>query len=565
MAGPGVQEQGPALSSAPRGLALLLERGGARLVAEGREVGGARVADCEMAVRGRPRTVAECRGAVGAITRLAVVVPFDVVEAWVRRRLVGEHVGGWRIEQVRWDRSEGTGAWELVGRGEEGEVWLRGELVVRCDGGMRVWLRRGWLLGPPGVTLARSWAAVLRRLRGAGIAADGGELAIDAGAAALGGVFAAAGWRVPGRAAGARVWVTHEGVELRAGSGWPEGQAGWPEGQVGWPEGQVVHGWREGQAGWREGQVGWREGQAGWREGQVGWREGQAVRGWPEGQAGWPEGQVVDVLAEVRAGLRGPPDQRAAACERLRALAEELPGAEERLSRACVRALRFVDAEACAAALGEPTDAAGWWTRVALARGSADELLKMLGGLMGVCEAEGVRLARALVLARAPEGVVEARALLEAMATDGGSAAVLRALACVRAADASAKAVEVEAALTAALGEDGWRRREEASDLRGLVAEAVMRSGRSETAKAALLRRVLVGARRGRAGEREERRPGLRKSAQIVADFYAQDGRWRELVGLLERELGRLDEVSRGDALARLARLRHAIGGESDG
>jgi hypothetical protein len=555
-----------ALSSAPRGLALLLERGGARLVAEGREVGGARVADCEMAVRGRPRTVAECRAAVGAITRLALVVPFDVVEAWVRRRLVGEHVGGWRIEHVRWDRSEGTGAWELVGRGEQGEVWLRVELAVRCDGGMRVWLRRGWLLGPPGVTLARTWAAVLRRLRGAGIAAEGAELAIDAGAAALGGVFAAAGWRVPGRAAGARVRVTGEGVELRAGSGWPEGQMGWPEGQVTrlGPEGQA--GWPEGQAGWPEGQVGWPEGRGtgGGPEGPGGRPDRRVVSGWLEGQAGWPEGQV-DVLAEVRAGLRGSRDQRVAACERLRALAEELPGAEERLSRACVRALRFVDAGACAAALGEPTNVAGWWTRVALARGSADELLTMLGGLMGVCEAEGVRLARALVLARAPEGVAEARGHLEAMATAGGSTAVWRALACVRAADASAKAVEVEAALTAALGEDGWRRREEASDLRGLVAEAVMRSGRSETAKAALLRRVLVGARRGRGGEREERRPGLRKSAQIVADFYAQDGRWRELVGLLERELGRLDEASRGDALARLARLRHAIGGESDG
>jgi hypothetical protein len=173
-------------------------------------------------------------------------------------------------------------------------------------------------------------------------------------------------------------------------------------------------------------------------------------------------------------------------------------------------------------------------------------------------------LALAQALGRVTGRAAEARTLLEPRVLGGETPAeVWRTVARLRAADPSARANEVEAALTAALGEDGWRHRGDTGDLRGAVAEAVMRSGRTEASMTALLRRILIGRRKRASGEAEV--IGMRQSTQIVADYYAQDGRWRELVALLEREVGRMDEAPREEAQRRIARIRrHYLQGEQD-
>ncbi len=494
-AGPGSPRNGPP------GLALLLERGSARLVASGFGYG-----ECEVAVGGAPRSVADCRGRTGAVTRLRARVPVAAIVGWVQR--------GWPSGQVHWDMSGGTGVWTLEGGG----VWWRIEPAVRVDGGLvRVRPRRSWLLGPPGLTAARAWLALARRLVGCGVRVEGGALVIDVARAAIGRRFAAAGWRVPGLGTAA-VRVTGEGVEVVGGEGCPMGQVGWSSGQI---------------------------------------------------EEGWSEGPV-DVLADVRGWLCGSVVERGRASERLRALAAELPAVAGPLARARATALRFVDRAGCVAAVrdwlaAEPCAEAWWWLAVQ-SRGTADGLATGLAGLADVATSEVVRVQRVLALAQALGRVTgraaEARTLLEPRVLGGETPAeVWRTVARLRAADPAARATEVEAALTAALGEDGWRHRSDTGDLRGSVAEAVMRSGRTEASMTALLRRILIGRRKRASGEAEV--VGMRQSTQIVADYYAQDGRWRELVALLEREVGRMDEAPRAEALRRIARIRrHYLPGE---
>jgi hypothetical protein len=187
----------------------------------------------------------------------------------------------------------------------------------------------------------------------------------------------------------------------------------------------------------------------------------------------------------------------------------------------------------------------------------------------------GRRLALALALLRRPAGAAGARALLEPLA-DGGSPAVWRALARARAGDPAARPQEVDAALAAALGEDGWRRREQAAALRAEVAEALVTSGRKEATTVAALRRVLGLAGRGRRGagdgagvpkDRSGARAGagvpkdrsrgreLRASVRLLADFHAQEGRWRELVALLSRELTGLGGAARARTREQIARI----------
>jgi hypothetical protein len=496
----------------PGGLSLLLERGAARLVVTPRDVAGARVEACEVAVDGQPRAVAACRGRVGAVTRLKVSLAREVVQGWLARRLVGAWVGGWRVGQVRWDRVDGTGlgAWTLTGMGGAEAVWLRIELAWRADGGrLRVGPRRCWLLGPPGLAAARTWTALMRRLGATGVRVVDGALEIDAARATIGPAFAAAGWRVPGPAGTAAVRGTADGVEVWAGTE-----------EVGWPEGQ---------------------------------------------DAGWSEGQVEDPLAEIRGWLHGSADRRVQASERLQALAAERPALAVPLARARAAALRFVDRAGCVAALRDwlaaGPEAEAWWMLAVQSR--EDGLAEALTGLAELAADEAVRgqrvLARAQALGRVAGGVAEARTLLEPRVIGGETPVeVWRTLARLRAADPSVRAADIEEALAAALGEDGWRHRGDAGDLRGAVAEAVMRSGRPEASMAALLRRILGGPRRRGepAGRGETAVAGLRRSTQIVADYYAQDGRWRELVALLERELGRLGEAARAEATARIARIR---------
>mgnify|MGYP000665072705 CR=1 FL=1 len=498
----------------PPGLALLLERGSARLVADGVELGGARVA-AEFAVRGAARSVGECRGRVEAVERLRVTAAREVLARWLGR--------GWPKGQVDVDAE----AWTLTGA--EG-LWWRLEVGVTAEGGcLVVRPRRSWLLGgAPGLTAERAWLALARRLTGCGVRMVGRALVVDVGLAVVGRWFAASGWRAPGLV-GARVRWTGEGVEIE---GWSKGQ-----------DGRAVVGSR------------------GWLEGQV--RGGTAERGWLEGQVvGDCPGGHVDVLAGERAGLAGSAGERVQACERLRGVAG--PGLAGPLARARARALRFVDPAGCVQAVREwaaaAPDAEAWWWLAVQARGSATGLAEGLAGLADGAGGEtraGLVLALAQALERVAGRAAEARTLLEPRMLGGEAPAeVWRTVARLRAADPAAKAVEVEAALVAALGEDGWRRRGEAGDLRGAIAEAVMRSGRTEASMSALLRRILIGRRKRAAATGEAEVVGMRASTQIVADYYAQDGRWRELVALLERELGRMEAAPRAEAQRRIARIR---------
>lgn len=490
-------------------LALLLERGSARLVASEFELAGARVEACELAVGGAPRSVADCRGRVGAVTRLRVRVATAVLGEWLGR--------AWPEGQVCGDGD----VWTLTDR--QG-LWWRAELEVRADGGrLFVRPRRCWSLGRPEWPAERVWLALTRRWTGYGVRVAGGVVVVDVAAAVFGRWFAALGWRVP-RLAGVAVRWTAEGVEVGFGESWPSGQVAGRTSE--WPSGQVAGG--------------------------------------PTGYAGCPGGQL-DVLADERRWLAGTVIERGRASERLRALAAEEPALAGPLARARARALRFVDPAGCAAAVREwvaaAPDAEAWWWLAVQSRRSADGLAAGLAGLAGVTATEAVRVPRVLALAQALERVTgraaEARTLLEPRLLGGEAPAeVWRTVARLRAADPAARAVEVEAALTAALGEDGWQRRGEGGDLRGAIAEAVMRSGRTEANMTALLRRILLGRRKRAAAAPEAEVVGMRPSTQIVADYYAQDGRWRELVALLERELGRMEAAPRAEAERRIARIR---------
>jgi len=506
----------------PLGLALLLERSGVRLVAPAQTLApGLLLLEFVASFAGpRPATAASCRERVCRVDGLRLQI--DGLEGWLRARLLGMGLPGWRVEHVAWDMSQGTA--ELRGVADCGAaVWLRIELEVRTMGGqLRVSARRCWLLGPPTLVCGRIWRALLRRMGdGPGMGVRGGVLRIDVARACLGLAFAAAGWRLP-ESSGlrTRIEVTRETMVVRVGAGAED---------MSWPRGQV------------------------------------RVEGEPE-----------DPLVQVREWLRGGATERARADGALRELAAEHPAVAEALLRARVLALRFVARDRCVTALEE-------WLRVAPAEGEARWLLAVQhagrGDAEGLIEAlrggpGGVRqrLALALVLQRVAGGAAEARGLLESLLAELHGcaaelqAAVWRALARSRAGDRATPAIAVLAAVDAALGEDGWRRREEAGELRAQVAAALVASGRPEAETAPLLRRLLdvrpgqrdrsaprVEVLEGRVNRRD--RGEGRASARIVSEYLAQEGRWSELVAVLERQLVRLGGVTRIQALRRIARI----------
>ena len=522
--------------SAPLGLALLLEQGTATLVAPPQALGsGVALLELAAAVPGPlPGSIAQCRSRRCALQALTVEVDAAAVLAWVRARAPGP-VPGWRLEHVAWDMLEGAGdpwTWTLRGRDEAGEaVWLCIELWATSAGGcIEIRPRRCWLLGPPGLQAERVWRALARRL-GAGA----GGLVIDVPRAALGRSFAGAGWPVPAGAVGvAGLEVGPEGVRLRLAAG------------------------------------------------AATWSQGQAAE--------------IDPLAALRGALRGDPATRRAAGASLRAIAEEVPALAQELARARAQALRFVDREGCGEALAAwvqaaPAEVEPRWLQVAMAavRGDLEGVTAALGELVELPAGPGVvmrrRLALALALQRSEAGAAQARALLEPMVAElpqapaGLQAAVWRALARARAGDAAAPGGVVEDAVAAALGDEGWRRRGETGELRAQVAAALVGSGRAEADTTRLLRRMLGDERPGRTvravrGEHrsaasrasEPLRPARRskadrgESARIVADYYAQEGRWSELITLLGRELVQLDGVARLQALRRIARIhRHYL------
>ena len=184
-------------SRTPLGLALLLERGGATLVAPARTLAAGVVLEAFAAgVEGaRPGSTAGCRGRRCVVREVGLKVELAALEAWVLGRVSGG-LPGWSVEQVLVDMSEGTGAvWTLRGRDEAGATaWLRVELAVVVDAG-RVRLRAGrcWWLGPPGSTAARQWRALGRKLCGGGVGWVRGELVVEVLRAAVGAEFAAAG------------------------------------------------------------------------------------------------------------------------------------------------------------------------------------------------------------------------------------------------------------------------------------------------------------------------------------------------------------------------------------
>lgn len=512
----------------PLGLALLLERSGVRLVAPARALApGVELLEFVASFTGpRPATAASCRERVCRADLLRLQVDAPGLLGWVTRRLVGLGLPGWRVEHVEWDMSEGTddgAAWILRGVADCGAaVWLRIELQARATGGrIVVGARRCWLLGPPGLAGGRIWRALVRRLgRGPGLSARGEALVIEVLRASLGAEFAAAGWRLPdGAGLRCRIEVRRDAVRVSLEAG---------AGVVGWPEGQV------------------------------------------DAQA--PE----DPLLQARGWLRGEPAARARADALLRELAAAHPTVAEALLRALAQAQRFVARDRCVAALEEwarvvPDDGEVWWllTVQRAILGDPDGVIAALrGGPRGVQR----RLALALMLQRVVGGAVEARAVLEPLVAELPGhpaelqAAVWRALARSRAGDRATPALAVLAAVHAALGEDGWRRREEAGELRAQVAAAVVTSGRPEAETTPLLRRLLGDVRPGRwdrsaspaalveGRARRERGEG-RASTRLVSEYLAQEGRWSELVAVLERQLVRLAGVTRIQALRRIARI----------
>ena len=507
--------------SAPLGLALLLEREGATLVAPPQTLSvGLELRALTVAVPGaRPGSTAECRSRRCAVQRLELRIEGAALLAWVRARVEGCAVPGWRVEHVAWDMLEGAGeTWTLGGRDEAGEaVSLRISLAAEGVGGkLRLRARRCWLLGPAGVDGERVWRALARRLVACGGAVVAGWLEIDVARAALGSGFAAAGWALPDAGGGVRVEAGDEGVLVRLG------EETWSSGQV--------------------------------------------------------DGEV-DPLAAMRVALRGDAAMRRAAVAETRAVSGEVPG----LARAAALALRFVDREGCLAAAATwareaPADPEPAWLRVVqpAMRGDLEGVTAALADLAEHKGPAGVtmqrRLALALALQRSEAGAAQARALLEPMVEGLAAAparlqaAVWRALARARAGDAAAPGGVVEDAVAAALGDEGWRRRGETGELRAQVAAALVGSGRAEADTTRLLRRMLGDERPGRTVRSKDvvARPARRSredrgsSARIVADYYAQEGRWSELITLLGRELVQLDGVARIQALRRIARIhRH--------
>jgi len=515
-----------AAGGTPLGLALLLERSGVRLEAPAQALApGLELQELVLSFPGpRPATAASCRERRCAIDRLRLRVAPDAALVWLRGRLEGARLPGWRVEHVAWDMLEGTGdpwAWTLRGAADSGGVvWLRVELQAgAARGRLVVGARRCWLLGPPELDGGRSWRALLRRIgRGPGLMVEEGALMIEVARASVGPALAAAGWRLPGRA-GLAVGLTVARAAVLLGLG-----------------------------------------------------EGPGTR-WPAGQVATADPE--DPLAGVRVGLRGGATARARADASLQALAAAHPAVAGPLLRARALALRFVARERCVAALHEwlrvaPEDAEARWL-LTVQHASLGETAALIEALRAGGAGVRQRLALALALQRAEGGAAEARAQLEALVERLPGceatlqAAVWRALARSRAADRATPATAVLAAVSAALGEEGWRRRDEAGELRAQVAAALVGSGRPEADTAPLLRRLLgdVGPGRwdrgpGPAARRE--RGEARASARIVSEYLAQEGRWSELVAVLERQLVRLGGAARIQALLRIARIhRHYL------
>ncbi|HEY0136065.1 MAG TPA: hypothetical protein VGB85_18390, partial [Nannocystis sp.] len=299
-------------------------------------------------------------------------------------------------------------------------------------------------------------------------------------------------------------------------------------------------------------------------------------------EGAWSSGQVdgeVDPLAATRVALRGDVATRRGA---MQAEIEGVPAFV--LARARALALRFVDRAGCLEAVTvwareAPADPEPAWLRVVQPAMRGD-LEGVTAALAELAERPGPavvtmqrRLALALALQRSEAGAAQARALLEPMvaglgeAPAGLQAGVWRALARARAGDAAAPGGVVEDAVAAALGDEGWRRRGETGELRAQVAAALVGSGRAEADTTRLLRRMLgderpartvrsTGVTRPARRRQEDRGTG----ARIVADYYAQEGRWSELITLLGRELVQLDGVARIQALRRIARIhRHYL------
>ena len=523
----------------PLDLALLLERSGVRLVAPTQALApGLELLEFVASFPGpRPASAASCRERACRVDLLRLRLDGAAATGWLRGRLERARLPGWRVEHVVWDMSGETDdrwRWTLSGVADSGAaVWLRIELQVRAAGGrLSVSGRRCWLLGPPELACGRIWRALVRRLgRGPGLMGRGEALEIDVARASLGPAFAAAGWRLP-NSAGLRVGlaVTGEGLLLSLGAA-----------ETSWPEGQVDVGDR--------------------------------------GPAEAPE----DPLARLRGWLRGGPTERAMADAALLELATAQPAVAGALLRARALALRFVDRERCVARLHEwlraaPADGEAWWL-LAVQHAILGESAGLVAALRGSTnEGTGVRgrLALALVLQQHEGGAAEALALLEALVAELPAcaaelqAAVWRALARSRAGERATPAMAVLAAVSAALGEEGWRRREEAGELRAQVAAALVASGRPEAETAPLLRRLLGDVRPGR-WDRSGARVALvgaarrgageaRASARIVSEWLAQEGRWSELVAVLERQLVRLGGAPRIQALRRIARIhRHHL------
>jgi hypothetical protein len=523
----------------PLDLALLLERSGVRLVAPTQALAlGLELLEFVASFPGpRPASAASCRERACRVDLLRLRLDGAAATGWLRGRLERARLPGWRVEHVVWDMSGETDdrwRWTLSGVADSGAaVWLRIELQVRASGGrLSVSGRRCWLLGPPELACGRIWRALVRRLgRGPGLMGRGEALEIDVARASLGPAFAAAGWRLP-NSAGLRVGlaVTGEGLLLSLGAA-----------ETSWPEGQVDVGDR--------------------------------------GPAEAPE----DPLARLRGWLRGGPTERAMADAALLELATAQPAVAGALLRARALALRFVDRERCVARLHEwlraaPADGEAWWL-LAVQHAILGESAGLVAALRGSTnEGTGVggRLALALVLQQHEGGAAEALALLEALVAELPAcaaelqAAVWRALARSRAGERATPAMAVLAAVSAALGEEGWRRREEAGELRAQVAAALVASGRPEAETAPLLRRLLGDVRPGR-WDRSGARVALvgaarrgageaRASARIVSEWLAQEGRWSELVAVLERQLVRLGGAPRIQALRRIARIhRHHL------
>ncbi len=523
----GARPSRQAAGSTPLGLALLLERSGVRLVAPTQTLApGIELLEFVASFPGpRPATAASCRERPCQADLLRLRVGAAALLDWVRARLEAAQLPGWRVEHVASDMSERADdpwAWTLTGVADSGAaVWLRIELQLHPEGGrLGVSARRCWLLGPSELACGRIWRALVRWLgRGPGLTGRGERLMIDVVRASLGPGFAAAGWRLPGSAA-LRLGLEVTGDALVLGLAARASVVSWPEGQV------------------------------------------------DDGRAEGPE----DPLAQVRGWLRGGPTARALADAALQELAAQHPVVAGALLRARALALRFVARDRCVAALHAwlgvaPEDREARWLlavqhAMSGARAALLEVLRQGGN--GVRE----RLALALVLQQEKDGAAEARAHLEGLVGEVAEcaaplqAAVWRGLARSRAGDRATPAMAVLAAVSAALGEEGWRRREEAGELRAQVAAALVASGRPEAETTPLLRRLLGDVRPGRwdrPGQRVEVAAG-RTSARLVSEYLAQEGRWSELVAVLGRQLVRLGGVPRIQTLRRIARIhRHHL------